>query len=260
MSICFRSFANRLYSYGLVISRKNHASLSRTAVAKPIIGFPECCDNYRIKFSDTRLPDAAPAKESEHVVLSVDQSTRSPSDRPSPEQLAHVFRVLSDSLPKFFTQPMDYTIYDLNLVFENNIRGTRSVGVYDYVKQMSLLRLLGHVRYAYVAFEVLKITQHPEDSTVRVRWRIVGVSGLKVMFQFWRHKFWNIKSVLDKQETWYDGFSTLYVNGEGHVVKHVADKMMPDSDTVTSQDKLSGVDAAKLALIVGVMPDFNSIL
>lgn len=71
----------------------------------------------------------------------------------------------------------------------------------DYVKQMSMLRLVGHLKYAYVAFEVLKITQHPEDSTIRVRWRIRGVSALKVMFQFWKYKLWDWKGMFDKQES-----------------------------------------------------------
>lgn len=29
---------------------------------------------------------------------------------------------------------------------------------------------------------------------------------------------------------WLDGFSTFYVNDEGLVVRHIADKVMPDED------------------------------
>lgn len=71
----------------------------------------------------------------------------------------------------------------------------------NYVKQMSMLRIVGHLKYAYVTFEVLKITQHPEDSTIRVRWRIRGISALKVMFQFWKYKLWDWKGMFDKQES-----------------------------------------------------------
>jgi hypothetical protein len=53
-------------------------------------------------------------------------------------------------------------------------------GLYGYVKEVALLRLVGHLRFAYVKFDLLKITSHPEDSTIRVRWRIRGISGLKV--------------------------------------------------------------------------------
>ncbi|KAJ4446915.1 hypothetical protein ANN_13616 [Periplaneta americana] len=80
------------------------------------------------------------------------------------------------TLPNLFIQPLDYTIYHQDLVFENNIRGTRTVGLYHYVKQVALLRTVGHLKFAYVKFEILKITMHPEDDTVRIRWRIRGIS------------------------------------------------------------------------------------
>ncbi|XP_071438623.1 uncharacterized protein, partial [Hetaerina americana] len=99
--------------------------------------------------------------------------------KPSNEHLQRVFSVLSDTLPKLFLQPMDYTIYSQDIVFENNLRGTRTVGLLNYIKQVALLRTVGHLRFAYVKFEILKITMHPEDSSVKVRWRIRGISGLK---------------------------------------------------------------------------------
>ncbi|KAK9746813.1 Protein of unknown function DUF2358 [Popillia japonica] len=180
-----------------------------------------------------------------------------PSDKPSPEKLAYVYHVLSETLPKLFIQSMDYTIYDSNLIFENNIRGTRTVGLYNYIKQVSLLRTVGHLKYAYVKFEILKITQNPEDSSVKVRWRIRGISGIKVMVMFWKYKLWNMNEIFDKTESWFDGFSTFYVNGEGKVYKHVADKMMPDSDREVI--KPSPIDTAKLALIVGIIPRFSDL-
>lgn len=124
-----------------------------------------------------------------------------PSDKPSPEKLAYVYHVLSETLPKLFIQSMDYTIYDSNLIFENNIRGTRTVGLYNYIKQVSLLRTVGHLKYAYVKFEILKITQNPEDSSVKVRWRIRGISGIKVMVMFWKYKLWNMNEIFDKTES-----------------------------------------------------------
>lgn len=41
---------------------------------------------------------------------------------------------------------MDYTIYHPNLIFENNIRGTRTIGLFPYVKQIALLRTVGHLK------------------------------------------------------------------------------------------------------------------
>lgn len=43
--------------------------------------------------------------------------------KPSPEQLEHVYNTLADTLPKLFIQPMDYSIYHPEVVFEDHIRG-----------------------------------------------------------------------------------------------------------------------------------------
>ena len=45
------------------------------------------------------------------------------------------------------------------------------------------------------------------------------------MVQFWKIKLWNWKGVKDQMESWYDGFSTFYVGGDGLVYKHVADSV-----------------------------------
>ncbi|XP_055683170.1 uncharacterized protein C6orf136 homolog [Lutzomyia longipalpis] len=157
-----------------------------------------------------------------------EKSQSSGDPRPNSEDLAKVFNVLRTTLPKLFVKPMDYSIYSPNLIFENNITGKRTVGLYHYVKQVALLRTVGHLKYAYVNFEVIKITQHPEDNTVRVRWRIRGISAFKVMFMFWKYKLWKLKETFENMDSWYDGFSTFYIGNDGLIIKHVADKMMPD--------------------------------
>lgn len=43
------------------------------------------------------------------------------------ESLEKVFDTLASTLPKLFIQPLDYSIFSPNLIFENNIRGTRTV-------------------------------------------------------------------------------------------------------------------------------------
>ncbi|KAL1502760.1 hypothetical protein ABEB36_007859 [Hypothenemus hampei] len=195
----------------------------------------------------------------ENVILSVKDDKPESSGRPPKEKLLYVYNVLGESLPKLFVQPLDYTIYHDNMVFEDNIRNIRTVGLYNYVKQVALLRTVGHLKFAFVRFEILKITQHPEDGTVRVRWRITGISTLKVIIQFWKVKLWKYKeSSQDTSTSWYDGFSTFVVNEEGKVIKHVADKMMPDSDSVTAEPA-PNLNNAKLALMISVIPKFSDI-
>ena len=73
--------------------------------------------------------------------------------------------------------------YNLNLIhiffFFSVFRG-----LFNYSKQISLLRAVGHIKFAYVKFDVLKITAHPEDGTVRVRWRIRGVPNYRALMSF----------------------------------------------------------------------------
>ncbi|XP_076053361.1 uncharacterized protein LOC143032446 [Oratosquilla oratoria] len=179
------------------------------------------------------------------------ESQIDPSGKSSAEHLHKIFCVLSETLPKLFVTPLDYTIYSPDIIFENRIRGTRTVGLFPYVKQVALLRTVGHLKFAFVRFEILKITKHPEDGTVRVRWRIKGLSGLKAMLQFWKIRLWKWESVQDQMESWYDGFSIFHVGGDGLIYKHVADSMMPDEELKTI-DK--GALTAKVALLLGLAP------
>lgn len=108
---------------------------------------------------------------------------------------------------------------------------------------MALLRTVGHLKFAYVKFEVLKITKHPEDYTVKVRWRIRGISAMKVMLNFWKFKLWKLKEVFEGQEAWYDGFSTFYVGSNGLIYKHVVDKV----STCFTLDKLEVTEDASIS-------------
>lgn len=184
------------------------------------------------------------------------QTTTSEPDnegKPSEEQLMKIFTTLSNTMPNLFVKPLDYSIYHPNLVFVNNIRGTTTVGLFHYVKQIALLRTVAHIKFAYVNFEILKITAHPEDSSIRMRWRIRGISGLKVFFMFWKYKLWDIKQVFKDQELWYDGFSTFYVGSDGLIQKHIADKVMPDQDKIVDDEEKAPI-AAKIALLIGLIP------
>lgn len=248
-----------------VYSCDNRESLADTSYKIDIPDIQAFRDNiYSIQHQSNRLladsvVSRTPIKTADYSSSDKNAKLEDSSEKPSPEKLEHVYRVLRDNIPKLFIQPMDYKIYHPDVIFENNIRGTRTVGLYPYVKQVALLRTVGHIRYAYVKMDVLKITKHPEDSTVKIRWRVRGISGLQVMFLFWKYKIWNVNELFEKTEAWYDGFSTFYINGDGHIVKHVADKMMPDSDTAVQERKTTGapMTAAKLALIVGVIPRFS---
>lgn len=60
-------------------------------------------------------------------------STNQSSGRASPDKLDYVFKVLTETLPKLFIQTMDYSIYHPDIIFENNIRGTRTMYVIQLI-------------------------------------------------------------------------------------------------------------------------------
>lgn len=180
-----------------------------------------------------------------------EQPIKKNEDRPSRDHLEHVFQCLSRDLPKFFIQTMDYTIYSPEIIFVNNIKGTTTKGIFAYVKQVAFLRTIGHLKFAYVRLEVIKITIDPEDDSIKVRWRIRGISGMKVFFTFWKFKLWKIQETIKNADVWYDGFSTYYVDANGRVYKHIADKMMPDQDHLYDKEKEAPV-VTKLAMCVGL--------
>lgn len=48
------------------------------------------------------------------------------SNKPSPEKLAYVHKLLTEQLSKLFIQVLDYSIYHENIIFEDHIRNIRT--------------------------------------------------------------------------------------------------------------------------------------
>ncbi|XP_025406563.1 uncharacterized protein C6orf136 homolog isoform X3 [Sipha flava] len=175
---------------------------------------------------------------------------------PNADQLNHVYTRLGEDLPLMFKKSLDYSLYHPRLVFENNIRGTKSVGVEYFMSMISILRLMGHLKYAFVKFDILKITKHPEDGTIKIRWRIKGISGMKVFFKFWKFSLFNLEQVIKENvESWHDGFSIFYLGSDGKIHKLTADKMQPDNDPVIEEKNPL---ATKLALFLELSPQMNN--
>lgn len=198
----------------------------------------------------------APSSQSEQTSLRFSEARKPPgpdqtSGRPSEEQLHRIHSALAENLPKFFVQSHNYRLYNKGIVFENNIRGITTRGLNAYMQQLTLVRILGHLKYAHVKMEIFKMTQHPEDGTVRVRWRVIGMPGLRILLMMFR--FWEWKKLLNKQADWVDGFSILYVGADGLIYKHICDKMTPDENRDKAKVR-DGNMAMKLALMVGLAP------
>lgn len=69
-----------------------------------------------------------------------------------------------------------------------------------YVKELTFVRFYGHLKYAYVKAEVLKMTKHMEDSSIKVRWRISGISGYRILFKMIEFRVWRPKQMIEQHQ------------------------------------------------------------
>jgi len=146
---------------------------------------------------------------------------------PNLEKVAHQ---LTYDLMHIFHKNQNWWMYHQNMVLEDNVRGRRYVGLDKYIKIVNLLKLTAHIRFVYVRFQILKISKHPDNGTIRVRWRIVGMGMVRMILRYFPDKMW-IKGGMERAApSWYDGLSTFYVGEDDLIYKHTVDIAIKDEE------------------------------
>lgn len=175
-----------------------------------------------------------------------------PGDRPSEEQLFKMKEKLIQVVPLFFRKPHDYRMYNQNLEFHNNFWGKESVtrGLPAYMMEISKARILSHIKFTHLQMNIIKITMHPEDGSIRVHWRVTGLSQLKTL-QFWKFLPWTYRNSLKKESQSFDGISTLFIGCDELIYKHRLDRLMPEEEPMLEK---SPNLALKLGLMFGLLP------
>ncbi|KAM6958806.1 uncharacterized protein C6orf136 homolog [Aplochiton taeniatus] len=140
-------------------------------------------------------------------------------DSEDQERLALVYEKLRTDLPGFFFRGHDYTMYAGDVEFINGLLNTKTRGRVLYQVTLSMWRLLCLCYYAEARLEILKLTRHAEDGTVKARWRIKGLPFHSVLLRFYRK---------DKTHLYrsFDAFSTFYVGRDGLIHRHKVEKVM----------------------------------
>lgn len=141
-------------------------------------------------------------------------------DSEGEEKLAVMYERLRIELPSFFMTNHDYTMYSNDVEFINGLLNIRTRGRMMYRLTLSLWRLLCLCYYAEARLDVLKLTKHMEDGTIKARWRIRGLPFHSVLLRFYRKD----KSHLYRS---YDAFSTFYIGHDGLIHCHKVEKVMP---------------------------------
>ncbi|PWA19893.1 hypothetical protein CCH79_00019487, partial [Gambusia affinis] len=123
-------------------------------------------------------------------------------------------------LPNFFMTNHDYTMYSNDVEFINGLLNMKTRGLMGYRFTLTLWRFLSLCYYTEARLDVLKLTKHMEDGTIKARWRIKGLPFHSVLLRFYRKD----KSHLYRS---YDAFSTFYIGHDGLIHCHKVEKVMP---------------------------------
>lgn len=146
------------------------------------------------------------------------------NNKASPEQLAQVSNQLVISLPRFFSHPHPFNLYTKDIVFIDNIRSIRVQGLTPYAIKISLIKAYYALRYTSAKVELLNLVKQPEESCIKIRWRVITKPGL-LQFILFFYKF-------HSTEKWKDGISTMHVNKEGKIYCHVCDNIDLETNDV----------------------------
>ncbi|XP_062492748.1 uncharacterized protein C6orf136 homolog isoform X1 [Pezoporus occidentalis] len=170
-----------------------------------------------------------------------------PRQPPSMEEhLAVMHQKLQHELPNFFLKIPDYGLYSHDVEFINHLLHLHTRGRPMYQVAVALCRALAWGYFASLRLEVLALTRHPEDWSIRARWRLTGLPLHLLVLRFYRRD----KAALLRS---YDAFSTFFLNSQGLIRCHRVDKLMP-APTPLAQDKKLLVAAAVAALSAPVPP------
>jgi hypothetical protein len=107
----------------------------------------------------------------------------------------------------------------------------------QYAIQLTMLRWKIHWKFSYAKLEILKITHEEKDGTIKIRWRINGIRGMKSMIQPWKIKAWQVKESVKNESEWHDGFSVLYLRGDGLIYKHRLQRVISNNEEDVENDK-----------------------
>jgi len=82
-------------------------------------------------------------------------------------------------------------------------------GVLQYAIQLTMLRWKVHYKFSHAKLVILKMTNDELDGSIKVRWRIKGIRGVKSMIQPWSIKVWKTKASIDTQVEYGSIFFSL---------------------------------------------------
>ena len=162
-------------------------------------------------------------------------------EKPDASVLKDACDVLLFDLNRFFVRKPDNRLYRRDMVFENRITGRVVTGGLQYVNAMHLLKIYAHFKFAFVRMSVLDYAQDVDEGTIRVHWRISGLSLLRVVVLYLPKRLWKMDNMEKEATVWKEGVSTFWVDGNGVIFRHVADDKWEDRERAAAAKKVDSV-------------------
>jgi len=157
-----------------------------------------------------------------------EQQEQSPLDRTAAllaTDLTHAFLKVR--------KPMDaLELYHKEIVLEDRIRGKTFNGIVLYLKNLHLLKIVANIKFVYCRPK-LNITKLPDSNSIRVDWRMVGLTASRVCIRFFPDKLWNRNNMDAAAVVWHEGQSTFQLDQTGKIIRHVVDKPRQQNQSET---------------------------
>ena len=67
---------------------------------------------------------------------------------------------------------------------EDRVRGVEYRGLLFYIKDLNLTKIRAHIKYVYVRPQILSLEKREDERTIRVDWRYVGLTTLRMAFRY----------------------------------------------------------------------------
>lgn len=144
-------------------------------------------------------------------------------DNPKKPNLDFVSYILTNDLTNIFMQRQDWSIYKRDMVFQ--YKDINIVGLEKYMLFVNLLRMLAHARFVYVRMTLLSVTLDEEESSVQVRWSIIGLGMLEFCLRYFPDRLWEKNSMERLSPSYLDGYSTFYVDSDSKIYRHTVEKV-----------------------------------
>merc|ERR1712241_983522 len=132
---------------------------------------------------------------------------------------------LTHDLTNIFMKRQEWRMYHPEMVFVDNVRGSRLAGLEKYMILINIMRMLAHVRFVYVRMTLLSVSKDEETSTIKIRWNIVGLGMVRLVLRYFPDRLWEKGNMERMAPAYLDGYSTFYVNSDNKIYQHSLDSV-----------------------------------